>query len=167
MLRNMAGIGKDRLMFLQAQRFRSAGILLSSGKWEVVRNHVFPAMFNSYVAAEIYLKLLNFKHSGMMISGHNLKFLFENLPPPHRAKIRKLWKARPLMEIEKNPPLPIPDTLEEILAAAAHGYEEFRYLWESDGQGVFVIGPLPDILHRVTLELYPDLAKPIAPTAGG
>jgi HEPN domain-containing protein len=152
---------KDRLIFLQAQRFHSASRRLAEGSFETAARHALPCLFVSHAASELYLKLLNFRHSGMTMTGHNLLKLYANLPGPLREDIRRRWSNMqpklPVLPPEVTRGLTIPITLEEQLAAASKAYTSSRYFWERTGDEVVMTQHLPDILRAVTVERYPDL----------
>lgn len=150
-------------MLHQARRFFWASQELAHKRLpiEAVRELAYPSLFNSFVSSELFLKLLNYRHSGQMMNGHNLLILFNNLAGHHRAKIRKEWREMnrlvPPLPLPPNPAIKLPSTLEEELEAAASSYETFRYRWESQPHEVFTLHQFPAALERVTLDLYPDL----------
>jgi hypothetical protein len=123
-----------------------------------------PAMVLSAFASELYLKCLLCAETGSVPDTHNLRDLFKQLNQSTRSRIEELWDAnirRPERQrmLEAIRQLPggqdVRSDLPYLLDVGANAFIELRYFYEKE-RSIFLLGDLPNLLHRVILERFPD-----------
>jgi hypothetical protein len=126
----------------------------------------YPAITICAFTAELYFKCLLAILDYAIPNHHDLKKLFDALPPDIRKRIKELWDAqiweqrrlKALRKLEDDvAKIGVPRTLEWALKSGSSAFEQARYLYEEEKPSLrFILSDLPAILRKVALEIQPD-----------
>ena len=156
-----------RDIFHHADKFLGTDeFLRSKVKGDLLPMVLHPSMVMSAFASELYFKTIHCIDSGLVPPEHDLRSLYNSLPPMRRQLIKALWDEN----IAKNTELldnhdkaqgqKIPRDLDSALRDCNRAFEQMRYSYEDPTSIKFYIIDLPRILRSAILEIQPTWKKP-------
>lgn len=146
--------------FLTAEKYLSE--LNGTQAWRFTV--ALPTLVLSAFAAELFLKCLVILTTGKTpTSTHQLHVLYRQIGHKEKRRIEQVWDVDGVPQIsDLSARLKLPTDLPNALYRCSKGFENIRYGYESDWDGVvYYISGLPRVLIKVILELKPEWNGPI------
>ncbi|VTZ21664.1 conserved hypothetical protein [Methylocella tundrae] len=154
-------------IFVQANCFYQALTILrdiNPKNTQLVVDIGEPFIVVAALTIELFLKCLLCIEKGEVPRGHHLRFLFDNLSPSMRSRIRRAWDnsiAPDLAEVwnlhEKEFGIKIARDLPAALCAGGNAFERIRYSYEGKTKYLqFYLLDIPQHLRSIILELKPE-----------
>jgi HEPN domain-containing protein len=114
-----------------------------------------PVVVNYAFSIEVYLKLLLLLTGKVEGRGHNLTKLFKALDDATRNKVLTHYQQA------NYPSISNADELIRDICDCAKAFEQWRYLYESEGLGIWMrpLRKLPVALYKTVQEIRPDLVS--------
>jgi len=124
------------------------------------------SMILNAFASELFIKCILLIEGKTPPPTHKLDVLFRQVGHKTKRNIEAIWdaQARPKlthMSVNHGHPLDLPNAI----VTCANSFERLRYHYEDPSKTFFYIGELPEILHRIILEIKPEWDLPTQSTS--